>query len=187
MIASDDFKVYLEILSQRLSGQGINAEIILFGGGAMSLLHAARMHTQDLDVYYRTDNKDVVEAIAKEVAQEYDLEHDWINDAARGYLTPEILESARLFLDYPALVVYVISTEALLAMKMHSMRIGAANPDYEDARFLLKKLKITSLEEALELAYRFYPKERGRLGAMQIIGTDTVIKEINQESKSSSR
>ena len=181
MIAADSFKSYLELLGQRLEQRGIAASIILFGGGAMALQYAARTQTQDLDVYYRTDNRELVQEIAEEIAREHGLDTKWINDRGKIYLTSEVIASAQPFLICSSLEVLTPSAEALLAMKILSMRMGPGLVDYGDAKFLTKELDLRELDDALEIVYRFYPKEKGRLKPVQILGIDNVIQELARE------
>ena len=55
------------------------------------------------------------------------------------------------------------TAEYMLAMKCFAARLSAGldeKGDEEDIRFLLKKLDLTTVDQALEILSRYYPPER---------------------------
>lgn len=145
-----------ELLNQELIKAGIRGELFLVGGAVMCLVYNARESTHDLDALFLPTAG--VRAAARRVAGKEDLSEDWLNDAAKGYLS----ESADFapFLQLSHLSVMTASAPYLLAMKCLAMRLGREFHDETDVRYLLRYLNIERYEDAVDVVCSFYPLQR---------------------------
>jgi len=87
-------------------------------------------------------------------AAQADVANNWLNDALKGYLSPNAE-----FADYtelPHLLVFVAKPEYLLAMKCASMRLGEEFHHLDDVRYLLRYLNIDKPEDAMSIVLRYY-------------------------------
>ncbi len=109
-----------------------------------------------MDGYFRP--ADELRAAAARVALEAGIAADWLNDAVKGFLSPQGTFSTYLQLSH--LVVHTADPAYLLAMKCLSARIGEEFHDVDDIRFLLRALNLDSREQAREVIGRYYPLDR---------------------------
>jgi hypothetical protein len=146
----------LRALEAELRRDGVTGEVYLVGGAVMCLALRARPSTRDLDAHFEPATK--VRKAAARVAAAQDLPEGWLNDAAKGFLSPsgEYLS----YLDLPNLRVLTARPEYLLAMKCLAFRLGAEFQDEADVRFLLRYLNIERYEAAIEVVTRYYPRDR---------------------------
>lgn len=127
----------LERLGELAHQQGYSIELLLMGGAAMVLMYNARPSTRDVDVLILLPRKaQIVRDLAGQVAQEYDLPKDWLNDGAKGYLVG-MSEGTTIF-TAPGIVVKSPAIAQLLAMKLSAWRDDV---DIEDAKRLLQTLE----------------------------------------------
>lgn len=145
---------YLEILGSELEKSGLEGEVIVVGGAAMCLVHSARDATKDIDALY--EPKSEINALVKKIAAEYDLPPDWLNDSVKGFVdgNMETVDYMRL----GNLKISAVTPEYLLAMKLMSSRVEGQ--DYNDIKFLLRKLNIRTYEEAETTIGRFFSLDR---------------------------
>jgi hypothetical protein len=162
----------LELLDAELRAVDAVGEVYLVGGAAMCLALNAREATRDVDAWFRPTR--VVREAAARVAAKSGLNHDWLNDAVKGFLG-----SRGDFSDYlerPNLRVFVARPEYLLAMKCASMRLGAEFHDLNDVRFLLRFLNIESASEALAVVTRYFDESqlpaKTRLALEELLGRE---------------
>lgn len=90
-------------------------------------------------------------AIIKSIAQEYDINEDWLNDGVKGFITDNMKGST--YLEYSNLTVSSLDAECLLAMKLTSAR--SLSKDMEDSIFLMSILKIKSEQELFTLIEKY--------------------------------
>ena len=154
MLTKDQITHALRRLSNELEAGGLQGEILLTGGAAMCLIHSARDMTKDIDALY--EPKDVINELVVKIAREEGLPEDWLNDGVKGFLSPSAPQED--FLTWPGLKITTVAADYLLAMKLMSARYGAT--DYDDIRFLVKALGITSVESMIQIVTTYYPKER---------------------------
>ena len=141
----------LTALGDRLSAQGVHAEIFIVGGAAIALAYSDRRVTHDIDAVF--EPKAVVYDAAAQLGDELGLPDGWLNDAAKGFLLgPD--GQATPIRDIPGIEVSVGSPQYLLAMKLLSMRV---TQDDEDIVMLLNVCGITSTQQAVELLERMAP------------------------------
>ena len=120
-------------LAQR---QGLSVDLLVVGGAAMVLLYNARPSTRDVDVLVVSPQQaHIVRNLAKQVAQDYNLPLDWLNDGAKGYLVG--ISEGDVVYSAPGIVVKSPSIAQLLAMKLSAWRDDV---DIADAHRLLQNL-----------------------------------------------
>jgi predicted nucleotidyltransferase len=152
----DDIRRLFELLDEELASQGIEGEVYLVGGAVMCLALDARPATRDVDAFFRP-TREVREAAAR-VAAKAGVPDNWLNDAVKGFLSPD--GDFDPYLELPHLRVFVARPEYLLAMKCAAMRLGEEFHDLEDVRYLLRYLNITTAEEALGIVTRYFDEDR---------------------------
>lgn len=142
---------YLHRINSKLQERNVKGEICLYGGAVMCLVYEARPSTKDIDGIFQP--AEVIRKAAKEIAAEYDLPPDWLNDGVKGFL---VEHPRKVFLNLPHLTVMVADGEYLLAMKSLSARIDAT--DGADIAFLIKALQIPSIQDVFKIIEKYYPR-----------------------------
>lgn len=155
-LTKEDIRRLFELLNEELRQSGTHGELYLVGGAVMCLAYDARPSTADVDGYFRPAA--VVRKAAARAAAKRGLPPDWLNDAVKGYLSPQ--GNFAPFLELDHLRVLVAEPQYLLAMKCLAMRIGAEFHDEDDVRYLLRHLDVRSYEAALAVLKTYYPLER---------------------------
>ena len=146
----DEIIKYLHALNEKLQRQNVKGEICLYGGAVMCLVYDARPSTKDVDAIFQPT--EIIREAAKEIANEYELVDDWLNDGVKGFLVDH---PRKVFLNLSHLVVMVADQEYMLAMKSLSARIDGT--DSKDIKFLINKLKIKTVEEVFNIIDKYYP------------------------------
>lgn len=146
----DDMERAFQALSETLNHEGHQADIVIAGGAWMALVLGSREVTKDIDAYLSAPTEPIRRAVLR-VANELDLPQDWLNDGIKGFFygTPP----QNLWREYPALRVYAVTADYMLAMKVFAAR----NDDREDTKVLLQSLSITTVTEALDIVERYIP------------------------------
>jgi hypothetical protein len=155
-LSSQQIKTLFAALDAELRALGSIGEVHVVGGAVLCLVFHARPSTRDVDAYFEPVQK--LRQAAARVAEAHDLPADWLNDAAKAYLSPR--GDYQLFLELPNLRVFTAQPEYLLAMKCLAFRLGAEFHDEADVRFLLRYLNIERYDAALAIVTRYYPLER---------------------------
>lgn len=143
-------------LDQELRERDVVGELHVVGGAVMCMALNGRPATRDVDAYFEP-TKLVREAVAR-VGARFELRETWLNDAAKGFLSPA--GEYRPYLELPNLRVLMALPEYLLAMKCLAFRLGAEFHDEADVRYLLRYLNIDHYDAAVEVITRYYPRER---------------------------
>lgn len=155
-------------LGDRLARRGVVADLYVFGGAAMALAYDARRATRDIDAVFQPHG--VVLEEARAVAAELGLPQWWLNEQASVYVAPGGDAAAPRVFDHPGLRVSAASPEHLLAMKV----LAARRRDAEDIRFLVKHLRLSTVEEVLALCAEVFADEevpaRARLVLEDVFG-----------------
>lgn len=146
MLSKEQINSYLQEIADSLRSKQIDGEIILCGGAVMTWYYESRDQTRDIDAAFSPQS--VIRDIAKDIALEDDLESDWLNDGAKGFIDTTRMHFVTV-MDLPGLKVKVPDAEAMLAMKLTSGR--ARGRDREDALFLMKHLDVKSLNQVYEI------------------------------------
>lgn len=146
----------LELLNQELAAHDIRGEVYLVGGAVMCLVFGARASTRDVDALFRPAQR--VREAARRVALQAGAAENWLNDAAKGYLSDHGAFDDYLELSHLRLL--TAQPAYLLAMKCLAARIGEEFHDVADIRYLLRDLNLTAYQDALRVITQYYPLER---------------------------
>jgi len=160
MLSRDTILAAFNNLSVELGMEGVTGELNVIGGTAMVLAFDARNATKDVDAVFAPS--DAVRSAAAKVAGQLNLPGDWLNDGAKGFLSPagDFVELAAL--DFPNLRVLAPTAEYMLAMKVLASRVGAA-PAHGDARdiaFLIRLLNLEDSAQVMSIVSRYYDPSR---------------------------
>lgn len=146
-----------EHLSEELHKLGILGELNLVDGTAMVLAFNARNSTKDVDAIFEPSAQ--VRLAAAKVAGQLLLPTDWLNDAAKSFLSTAgdfiPLES----IDLPNLRIQAPTAEYMLAMKVLAARTGVAS-DSSDIAFLIRLLDLHNSETVMQIVQRYYDPSR---------------------------
>lgn len=153
MFGHTEIKELLEELARRLERAGIRGEMMVVGGAAIALAFNIRRETKDIDAIFEPKMK--IYEIAEQMATERGLPKGWLNDAVKGFLSPEDPGDEVLF-ETPGLVVRVPSAEYLFAMKA----LAARPEDFEDLKILGREIGIRTLDHAFSIVEKYYPRDR---------------------------
>lgn len=153
-LGSEQLRGLFEELSESLRARDLQAQLFVVGGAAMALAYDDRRMTRDVDAVFVPARE--VREIAAEVGQRHDLDPDWLNDAAKGFM-PAVEDTPQTVYESESLVVQVPSAEFLLAMKLHASR---ADRDLDDAAVLFVKAGYRTPEHGMDLLARSYPPSR---------------------------
>jgi len=148
-------------ISDELGKRGVKGEICLFGGSVMVLAFSARISTKDVDAIFQP-TREIREAAAH-VGVESGFAENWLNDAAKGFVSARHETIAGNLPQFPNLRLTMPTPEYLLAMKCLASRIGAVETDSDDVNdivFLVKYLKLKSAVAVMELVTNYYPEGR---------------------------
>lgn len=151
MLTKKQISDALQALNDSLGRKSLKGEIGLVGGGALCLAFNAREATKDLDAIFAPTAE--IRVCALEVASEFGLPVDWLNDAVKGYLPGEPAQRDIIW-SGDNLTVWVPPANYLLAMKVAASR--ADTNDIEDIVFLAKLLKLNSAMSVRQIAEQFY-------------------------------
>ena len=148
-------------LSDLLKEAGAVGEMCLLGGTVMVVVYKARPSTKDVDAIFEPTL--VIRELARRVQEEMELPENWINDAAKGFISARHEIATGDLPQFESLRVTAPVPEYLFAMKCMASRIPADlgdRGDISDIRFLIRYLGLTSLEQALAILSEYYPEER---------------------------
>lgn len=173
MLNKDQIINSLKRLGEELENRNLRGEIIITGGASMCLVHSARDMTQDIDAIY--EPKAVINEIAEKIAIENQLPKDWLNDSVKGYINDKI-ETGN-FATFGNLKIATVTPEYLLSMKLLSARL--TGQDYNDIKFLLKKLNINTQSQAYEIVEGVFPINQILPKTMYIL--DQCLEELDED------
>lgn len=131
----------------------------------MVLGFSARDMTLDVDAQYYPKTK--INRVAAELAKKYHLPNDWLNDRAAMFVLPVAADNkSKVLLSTGTVTIETASAEALLAMKIRASRPRLDNFDIE---FLCKHLKISAVDQAVEIFERNYREDPMPKSALPIL------------------
>lgn len=150
--------------------QRVTLELSLYGGAVFTLVYGSRESTKDVDAVVRPEG--LGQRLAAQVATELGLPEDWLNDDVRQFLA-EKEAKRRLPADEfgPGLRIAVPTASYLLAMKLRACRppLPGYAGDYGDIQFLVKKMGITTVDEAELLHAKFFPHDPLTAAAREVV------------------
>lgn len=140
-------------LDAELGQDGTRGDVFIVGGAAMAVAYDARPSTRDVDGIWHPSNE-VREAAARVAARRDDVEADWLNDGAKGFLPGEDPGVKPVVYEGEHLTVSAGSPEYLLATKLLASRVSR---DEDDILLLYRLCRLTTVDEGLDLLERYYP------------------------------
>jgi hypothetical protein len=146
----------LRLLDTELAAEDVEADLYLLGGAVMCVAFDAREATRDVDAVFKPAG--LVREAAARVAAKAGVPDTWLNDAVKGYLSPQ--GEFDSFLELAHLKVFVPRAEYLLAMKSAAMRLGEEFHDLDDVRYLLRYLNVTTADEGLAIVTRYFDEDQ---------------------------
>ncbi|HEY5587393.1 MAG TPA: DUF6036 family nucleotidyltransferase [Candidatus Paceibacterota bacterium] len=153
-LTKNDIEKYLEEINTRLKNEDNYGDIIIAGGAALTMVYNARNSTHDIDAIFSP--KEDMNKIIKSMAEEYDINEDWLNDGVKGFLTREMTSS--VYVKHSNLTVSSIDADALLALKLTSAR--AFSKDMDDSITLMKHLNIKDEAHLFAIIEKYISKDR---------------------------
>lgn len=159
-LSAEEITDYLSVLLDRLAARGVTVTGYIVGGVAVAIQLGRDERTPDIDGFFRPQTEVFAEAAA--MAAEFDLNPDWINAHAAGFIEFDPAD------DYDAQVIVahghrvaVASPRVLLAMKIASLR----PKDRGDISRLILHLDITDPDEIVDLAFSVFGEDSIALSA----------------------
>ncbi len=135
----------LELLDRELGRMGAEADHFVVGGAAMAVAYDAHRATTDVDGVFVPSKE--VRTAALRVAEELELEEDWLNDGVTGFLPSEEVEQSGVY-EGANPHVATATPKFLLAMKLMAVR---TERDVDDIKTLYEICGLTVAEEGLAL------------------------------------
>lgn len=160
MLTREQILAALAALNEKLRARDTHGELALLGGAVMLLAFRARLSTKDVDAIFSPTGE--IRAAAADVALELGLEPDWLNDGAKGFISPQaqLVEAdlprlSHLRITYP-------TPEYLLAMKVLASRLESdfARGDRDDIATLCRVLGLHDADEVMDIVLRYYSPSR---------------------------
>ncbi|MBP7222048.1 MAG: ABC transporter substrate-binding protein [Sedimentibacter sp.] len=174
-ITKKRFFEIMECLDKKLAENNIELSINIYGGTAMMVCFDIRSATKDIDALFDTSPQ--LNNILSDIAEMYDLDSEWINQAIKEPLKHLKTEDLKVLYRFNNLKIFAPSAEQMLAMKILSSR-PEPYKDFEDAEFLIQYLKIDDLDNVIKI----FDKYAGRkyLGDRQKIFLNYIGKDLNK-------
>jgi hypothetical protein len=117
MSKMDHFQLPLKTLDTRLQEVGLRLKLVIVGAFALNLLNISGQFTADIDSVDRIENPHVLRIIA-DIAVEYQLPTDWINDAAASIDLPDgFFTRVKEISGFKSLELFVGSRIDIIALK----------------------------------------------------------------------
>lgn len=153
MLSKERIVQALEALDRELAARHVRGEVCLVGGAVMSLVYDARPSTRDVDAWFAPAGE--IRDAAARVAKQLQLSADWLNDAAKGFLSEHA--GFVCWRSLPNLEIRVADAKTMLAMKCLAAR---TDQDAEDIRVLSSVLDLTSAAAILDTVAQYYDPGR---------------------------
>lgn len=155
MLNRTEIERYLNELNALMAQDGLEGELIICGGAVMSLVYLAREATKDIDALFEPAEQ--IRKYSAQIAENHDLESDWINDAAKGFIDTSKMSFEPVF-ELSNLKIHRPTDEEMLALKLSSAR--EESYDFSDALYLMKRIGIEDMDEVYDIMQRYIPANR---------------------------
>ena len=177
MLSRDAILTALKLLSDELGKNGVLGELNVVGGTAMVLAFNARSSTKDVDAIFEPSAE--VRKAAAIVAENLSLPTDWLNDAAKGFMSPSGDFTPLETIDLAHLRVQAPTPEYMLAMKVLAARtgIGEGPGDAKDIAFLICLLGLRDAAAVMNLVARYY--DPSKILPRSVYLVDEILEELN--------
>ncbi len=150
-------------LGEMANEDGVTIDLAIYGGSALALRWEFRLTTRGVDIMVMGDANYVHQAAAR-IAEEKGWPVDWVNDAVKGFASPQGHHDLyREYLhDKGGMRVFVPRASYLLAMKCMAMRMDEpdGHNDVDDIKSLITEVGIGKKSELYDLVESYYPKHR---------------------------
>ena len=127
LLGREELRALLIELGRRCAAKGLEVEMYIVGGAAMTLAHGRSRMTRDIDAVF--EPKMGVYEEARLMAADLDLPPNWLNDGMKGLLPDVPDPGSTLVLVSEGISVSVASPEYLFAMKAAAARLERDAPD----------------------------------------------------------
>lgn len=157
-------------MSDELGHRRAAGELCLFGGTVMVLAFAARPSTKDVDAIFQPAQ--IIRDVARQVGEANGFPENWLNDAAKGFLSVRHETIQGSLPQFPNLRLTMPTPEYLLAMKCMSSRIGAVEGETDDVRdiiFLIRHLRLRSAKDVMDILAAYYPEDSAPVKAQYLV------------------
>ena len=141
-------------LDVELGASDTRGDVFVVGGAAMALAYDARPSTRNVDAIWHP-SREVSEAAARVASRYDDIDDDWLNDGAKGFLPGEDQGGQPVIYEGEHLTVSAGSPEYLLATKLLASRVSR---DEDDILLLYDRCGYTTVDEGLDLLEHYYPR-----------------------------
>lgn len=153
MLTVKEIKELFSLLNKRLRERGQRGEVGIVGGAVMCLVFNARAATRDVDGIFEPAS--LIRELVAAIGEEKGIATDWLNDGAKGFLSPGFDKQNVLELSH--LTVWAPEPNYMLAMKCISARWDTSDKD--DVTFLIKLLEIKTPKEVFAIIEHYYAKK----------------------------
>ncbi|MCU1416721.1 MAG: hypothetical protein JWP32_895 [Schumannella sp.] len=149
----------LNVLTQRLTDEGIDAQVHVIGGSAMALQFPDDLETRfTTDIDAAVSPRPAVLRAVGQIAHEMGLSPTWLNANGASFIPPRSQSSATP----RGVTVTIASVDELIAMKLAASR----DQDLFDLGILARNAGITDPERLVDIAFHAY-------GEDSVVLTDT--------------
>ena len=162
----------LQRLGELARSEGVTLEVSLYGGAVFTLVYGSRDATKDVNALVRPGS--VARRLVARVARELELPEDWINDDVKLFLAERESKRALRGAEFgEGLRVSVPTAQYLLALKLRACRppLPGYAGDYEDIRFLVRKMALRSVAAAEKIHDRFFPHDELSAAAREVVAS----------------
>lgn len=155
-ITKELFLEILDVLDEKLEENRLELTLNIYGGTVMMACFDARPATKDVDALFETSP--IINNILADIAETYGLHKDWINKDIKEPLKYIKQENLKEIYQFKNLKVLAPSAKQMLAMKILSARPEPYR-DFEDAKSLIKFLKIENLEQVMNIFDTYFGRK----------------------------
>jgi hypothetical protein len=161
----------LQRLGALARAEKVTLEVSLYGGAVFTLVYGSRDATKDVDAVLPGA---VARRLVARVARELELPEDWVNDDVKQFLAEKEAKRQLSGTEFgEGLRVSVPTAQYLLALKLRACRppLPGYAGDYEDIRFLVRKMALRSVAAAEKIHDRFFPHDELSDAAREVVAS----------------